>query len=296
MDRFASMMAFVRVVETGSFSAAARLLRIGQPAVSKTVAQLEHRLGVKLLTRSTRGLSPTEAGRSYYDRAKRAIHEAEEAELVARGAAAGFMGRLRISAAVTFARLYLIPRLETFLAEHPKLQLDVVLDDRIVDLVQEGVDVAFRMGTLADSSLMARRIGRCPRFVIGTPAYFERAGTPKKPADLAAHQVIVYTREGENRAWPFRQGGSAASIALKGRLNVSAAEGVRAAVFADLGLTLVSGWMFPELQSGEVRAVLTDWELPSIDLWAVFPAGRNATAKARAFISYIEKSGLNLFR
>ena len=294
MDRFAGMETFVRVVETGSFSAAGRLLRVGQPAISKTIAQLEQRLGVKLLTRSTRGLSPTEAGQNYYERAKRALEEADEADFAARGAGTGLTGRLRMSAAVTFARIHLIPQLAAFLAEHPHLNLDVVLDDRTVDLVQEGIDVAFRMGTLADSSLTARRIGRSPRFVLGTPAYFERAGTPKSPADLAAHQVVVYTSDGENRAWHFRQAGSETSVVLKGRLNVSAAEGVRAAVLANLGLTLASAWMFPELQSGEVRAVLTEWELPSIDLWAVFPTGRVATAKARAFVSYIEKSLPNL--
>lgn len=294
MDRFAGMETFVRVVETGSFSAAGRLLHVGQPAISKTIAQLEQRLGVKLLTRSTRGLSPTEAGQNYYERAKRALEEADEADFAARGAGKGLTGRLRMSAAVTFARIHLIPQLAAFLAEHPHLNLDVVLDDRTVDLVQEGIDVAFRMGTLADSSLTARRIGRSPRFVLGTPAYFERAGTPKKPADLAAHQVVVYTRDSADRAWHFRQAGSEISVVLKGRLNVSAAEGVRAAVLANLGLTLASAWMFPELQSGEVRAVLTEWELPSIDLWAVFPTGRIATAKARAFVSYIEKSLPNL--
>ena len=290
MDRFAGMETFVRVVETGSFSAAGRLLRVGQPAISKTIAQLEQRLGVKLLTRSTRGLSPTEAGQNYYERAKRTLEEADEADCAARGAGTGLTGRLRISATVTFARIHLIPQLAAFLAEHPHLNLDVVLDDRTVDLVQEGIDVAFRMGTLADSSLTARRIGRSPRFVLGTPAYFERAGTPKKPADLAAHQVVVYTHDGANRAWHFCQAGSETSVVLEGRLNVSAAEGVRAAVLANLGLTLASAWMFPELQSGEVRAVLTEWELPSIDLWAVFPTGRIATVKARAFVSYIEKS------
>lgn len=290
-DRLAAMETFVRVVETGSFSGAARFLRLGQPAISKTVAQLEARLGVKLLTRSTRGLSATEAGQSFYERAKRAIDEADEADMAARGAGTGFTGRLRVGAAVTFASLHLIPRLATFLADHPELDLDIVLDDRTVNLVQEGIDVAFRMGTLVDSSLTARRIGRCKRLVIGTPTYFERAGTPRKPADLVGHEVVVYSREGENRAWPFRQEETETSVALKGRLKVTAAEGVRAAVLAHLGLTIASAWMFaPELESKTVKPVLTDWELPSIDLWAVFPTGRIATAKARAFVSFIERS------
>ena len=148
MDRLASMETFIRVVETGSFSGAARQLRVGQPAVSKTVAQLETYLGVKLLTRSTRGLTPTEAGLGYFERAKRAIEEADEAELAARGAGTGLKGRLRVCAAVTLARIHLIPLLPQFLVQHPDLDLEVVLDDRQIDLVQEGIDLALRMGKM----------------------------------------------------------------------------------------------------------------------------------------------------
>src|SRR5258708_4268894 len=271
MDRFGSMAAVVRGVETGSFSGAARLLRLGQPAVSKTIAHLERRLGVKLLTRTTRGLSPTEAGQRFYQNATRAIEEADQADLAARGAGNGLTGRLRISAAPTFARIHLIPRLAAFLAEHPHLDLDVVLDDRYVDLVQEGIDVALRLGTLADSSLAARRIGRSPRFVIGAPSYFERAGTPRVPADLVGHEAVIYSQDGEKRVWSFRQREVETSVVLKGRLKVTAAEGVRAAVLAGLRVTGASAWMFPELQSGEVGAVLTDWDLPGTHLFALFP-------------------------
>src|SRR6202790_4093367 len=165
------METFIRVVETGSFSGAARQLRAGQPAGSKTVAQLESYLGVKLLTRSTRGLTPTEAGLGYFERAKRAIEEADEAELAARGAGTGLKGRLRVCAAVTFARIHLIALLPKFLAQHPELDLEVVLDDRQIDLVQEGIDVAPRMGKLMDSALTAGRISRCRRLVLGPPAY-----------------------------------------------------------------------------------------------------------------------------
>src|ERR1700674_2142319 len=160
MDRLASMETFIRVLETGSFSGAARQLRVGQPAVSKTVAQLENYLGVKLLTRCTRGLTPTEAGLGYFERAKRAIEEADEAELAARGAGTGLKGRLRVCAAVTFARIHLIPLLPQFLTQHPDLDLEVVLDHRQIDLVQEGIEVALRMGQRLDSALTARRLGR----------------------------------------------------------------------------------------------------------------------------------------
>ena len=290
MDRLASMQTFIRVVETGSFSGAARQLRVGQPAVSKTVAQLENYLGVKLLTRSTRGLTPTEAGLGYFERARRAIEEADEAELAARGAGAGLKGRLRISAAVTFARIHLVPLLPQFLARHADLDLEVVLDDRQIDLVQEGIDLALRMGKLVDSALTVRRIGRCKRLVLGTPRYFERAGIPATPADLSKHQAVVYL-QGEGSIWSFRRDSSEAAVKVQSRLKVSAAEGVRAAVLAHIGLTIASEWMFtPELRSGAVRAALSEWCLPPIDLWAAFPTGRAATAKARAFVDFFERS------
>jgi DNA-binding transcriptional LysR family regulator len=209
MDRLASMETFIRVVETGSFSGAARQLRVGQPAISKTIAQLEGYLGVKLLTRSTRGLTPTEAGLGYFERAKRSIEVADEAEMAARGAGTGLKGRLRICAAVTFARIHLIPLLPRFIAEHPELDLEVVLDDRQIDLVQEGIDVALRMGKLMDSTLTARRIGRCKRLVLGTPAYFDRAGTPMAPSELIQHQAVVYL-QGEGSVWSFRRDSSEA--------------------------------------------------------------------------------------
>src|SRR5437660_8588808 len=204
MDRLASIETFIRVVETASFSGAARQLRVGQPAVSKTVAQLETYLGVKLLTRSTRGLTPTEAGLGYFERAKRAIEEADEAELAARGAGTGLKGRLRVCAAVTFARIHLIPLLPQFLAHHPDLDLEVVLDDRQIDLVQEGIDLGLRMGKMLDSALTVRRVARCKRLVLGTPAYFDRAGTPSTPSELSKHQTVVYL-QGEGGVWSFRR-------------------------------------------------------------------------------------------
>src|SRR5579859_1327720 len=236
MDRLMAMQTFVRVVDNGSFSAAARHLRVGQPAVSKTVGQLEERLGVKLLARSTRGLTTTEAGQNFYERAKRAIEEADEADLAARGAGTSLTGRLRICAAVTFARLHIIPHLPAFLAAHPGLDIDVVLDDRTIDLVQEGIDVALRMGDLPNSSLTARRIGRAPRMVVGTPDYFAREGEPSAPADLIGHQAIIYQQSGGGDVWIFRQGSAETAVTVKGRLRVTAAEGVRAAVLSGMGL------------------------------------------------------------
>lgn len=289
MDRLTAMETFVGVIEAGSFSAAARRLRVGQPAVSKSIAQLEERLGVRLLLRSTRGLSPTDAGQQFYERAKRAIEEADEADQAARGASTGLSGRLRVCAAVTFARLHIVPSMKRFLAAHPNLSVEVVLDDRTVDLMEEGIDVALRMGTLADSSMTARKIGQSRRHVVGTPAYFKEAGMPAVPADLAGHQAIVYAQRGGGDAWAFVKEGSAVSVAVDGRMRVNAAEGVRAAVLADMGIAIASEWMFaPELASGAAIAVLQDWVLPAVDLWAVYPTGRVVTAKARAFVDFVE--------
>jgi len=300
VDRLTAMEAFVRVVDAGSFSGAAKQLRVGQPAVSKTVAQLEDRLGVRLLLRSTHRLTPTEAGRNFYERAKRAIEEADEAELAARGTAATLSGRLRVYAPVTFTCLNVMPRLSIFLAQHPSLDIDVVLDDRDIDLVAAGVDVALLIGRLADSAATTRKIGQCRRRVIGTPAYFEATGVPQIPADLLAHQAIVYEQRDGRPTRAFRQGTSETNVTVSGRLRVSAMEGVREGVLAGLGFAIASEWAFaPELKSGSVISVLDDWSLPAVDLWAVFPTGRQASAKARAFASFIESqmtlSGFSAF-
>jgi len=287
MDRFQAMATFVRVVETGSFSAAARQLRVGQPAVSKTIAQLENWLQVRLLARSTHALAPTHAGLRFYERARLALQEMEEAELEARGAGAGLSGRLRVSAATTFARLMIVPRLPEFLARHPALDIDLLLDDRVIDLVSEGIDVSLRMGALADSTAIARKVATGGRSVVATPAYLARAGAPAEPAEFARHQAVVYSQLED--AWTFRRGAAEVTVALRGRLRVSAAEGARAAVLADMGLAVTSEWMFsPELASGEVTRLLPEWTLPPIDLWALFPTGRLASAKARAFVDFIE--------
>jgi DNA-binding transcriptional LysR family regulator len=287
MDRLLAMTAFVRVVEAGSFSGAARVLEVGQPAVSKTVAQLEQRLNVKLLLRSTHGLTPTEAGMRFYERALVAIQEADEAELSARGAGSGLSGRLRVSAAPTFARLHVIPHLPRFLAAHPDLEVDVVLDDRMIDLIAEGIDVSLRMGTLADLGVVARKLASSPRSVLAAAGYLARAGMPRIPADLVDHETITFSQL--NNVWNFTRDGSEVSVLVRGRARFSAAEGIRAAVLADMGLAIASDWMFaPELADGRILRVLENWSLPDVDLWAVFPTGRLATAKARAFAKFVE--------
>jgi len=289
MDRHVAMETFVRVVDTGSFSAAASQMRVGQPAVSKAIAQLEEWLGVRLLLRSTRSVTPTEAGTNFYVRAKRSIEEAEEAVLAARGAGAALSGKLRVAASVCFGRLHIMRQLDRFLEKHPELEIDMVLDDRPINLVEEGIDVAFRSGSLADSTLVARKLGQARRLVMATPKYFAKHGEPKTPAELIAHQTIIYTPDGGGVSWTFRQTSAEISLAVAGRLKVTAAEGLREAVFAHLGIAITSAWNFaPELASGIVTSVLDDWELPTLDLWAVYPGGRMASAKAREFASFVE--------
>jgi len=300
MDRLAAMEAFVQVVEAGSFSSAARLLGVGQPAVSKTVAQLEERLGVQLLLRSSRRLTPTEAGQTYYEHARRSIEAADEADLAARDTYSGLTGRLRFSAAVTFARLQIVPHLGDFLAAHPALAVEAVLDDRNVDLMEEGIDVALRMGELTDSSLVARRLGAIKRIVVATPAYLAAHGEPRLPADLPGHAAVVYALGGGGSTWTFTRKeqaaaqksgtpGTSVSVTLQDRLRFTAAEGMREAVFAGLGLAVSSEGMFePEVSQGKVKAILTEWQLPALGLWAIFPAGRRASVKARRFVDFVE--------
>ncbi|WP_248737938.1 LysR family transcriptional regulator [Pseudomonas sp. MWU12-2029] len=288
MDRLAAMETFVYVVETGSFSAAARRLDIGQPAVSKTIAQLETRLGVRLLLRSTRGLTPTEAGLAFFERARRALEEADEADNAARGVAGGLSGNLRVSTAVTFGRMHVVPHLGPFLDQHPQLNVDLLLDDQNINLVEEGIDVALRLGPLSDSGLTVRKIAECRRVIVGTPAYFTSHGEPACPADLSRHRAVIYNRGG-GATWHFNKDGEEQTVTVNGRLRVSAAEGLREAVLTHQGLALGSEWMFaPELASGAVKAVMGDWVLPKQELWAVFPTGRMASAKARAFVEYVQ--------
>lgn len=289
MDRLREMELFVRVVEAGSFSAAARDLGLGQPMISKAIAGLEERLGVRLLVRSTRQLNPTEAGSAFYERALRAIAEANEADAAAQGAGAGLEGRLRICSPVTFARLHLVPMLGAFLDAHPKLRLELVMDDRTVDLLAENIDAAFRLGTLTDSALRARKLGQADRFVVASPAYLARRGAPSTPADLLEHDGIIYGQSSGGQEWLFRRGTSETSIRLRARLTLSAAEGVREAVLAGQGFTITSRWMFaPELASGAVVPVLKEWTLPPMELWVIYPSGRLTSTKARAFVKWFE--------
>ncbi len=289
MDRLAAIEIFIRVVDTGSFSAAARHYDVGQPAVSKAIAQLEEWLGVKLLLRTTRALTPTEAGTSFYQRAKRAVEETDEAVLAARGTASGLTGKLRVSAAVCFARLHIVPRLQGFLEANPASTWNSSWTTAISIWSTRVSTSRCAWGVLADSNMTARRIAEARRRVIGTPEYFRRHGVPAAPADLLAHQSVIYTRDGGGEDWKFLKETAEVSVRMQGRLKISATEGLRAAVLSDMGLAIASEWAFtPELKSGTVVSVMDDWMLPTISLSAVYPTGRLASTKARQFTTFVE--------
>jgi DNA-binding transcriptional LysR family regulator len=214
-----------------------------------------------------------------------------EAERVISGSLDSVSGKLRVSAAVTFGRLHLMPLIKQFLKRYPELSIGLELDDRDIDVLQEGIDVALRMGTLTDSNMFARRIATSPRIVVATPGYLAAAGIPTSPADLSRHEVVVYSRRGGGDSWSFKKGDTVSTISVSGRIRSGAAEGVRAAVLEDMGIAIASRWMFArEVASGRVQTILTEWQLPAIDLWAVFPSRRFLSASARAFITFVEQS------
>src|SRR5882672_4666778 len=247
-DRLAAMEIFVRVVDAGSFSAAATQLGVGQPSISKAVAQLEERLGVRLLVRSTRSLSLTGAGRTFYENAKSAVERVNHAERVARGPG-GLSGTLRVSASLCFSRIHVMPRLPEFLAQHPGMDINIIVNDRYVNLAEEGVDLALRTGKFTDTSLNVRKMAQAHRRVMATSTYWKAHEKPKTPTDLLAHECVILERDGKViDEWLFRKGALECTMKMRGRLKVNAAEGLREAVLSGLGIVVVSEWLFsPEL-------------------------------------------------
>jgi DNA-binding transcriptional LysR family regulator len=290
VDLLSTMRSFVRVYEMRSFSAAAKDLNLSQPSISKAVAQLEQELGVQLFLRSTRGLGPTDAGHTFYDHATRTLDEADLAVKAVKGEDAPLTGRLRVGGTITFMRQHIIPKLPGFMALHPGLSIDMLLDDGNIGLVEEGAEVSLRMGKLASSNLTARKIGQCRRIVVATPGYLEQHGAPKVPADLAKHAAIVLSRGEGGDHITFAKDGISTEVVLQARVRISALEGLRAAVLAGLGVAVASEWILQdELDNGRVVEMLPDWRMPPLDLWVVLPGGaRHASPKARAFIAFVE--------
>lgn len=289
MDRFAALQTFVATFESGSFSAAARRLDMGQPAISKTIAQLEAHLGTRLFARTTHGLSATEAARAFYVHAKEALAQLDEGEQAARAEGDGISGLLRVTAPVTFSRMQIVPHLGRFFDAHPALRLDLVQDDRPVDLLREGVDLALRIGPQPDSTMTARRLARTTRVLVASRRFVERHGEPAAPTDLHRFPFVLYTHGGVARDLRLRRNDEDVAVAMSGPLCVSSAEGLRAAVLAGLGLAVTSRWVFrDELAAGDVVALLPGWSLGHVDLFAVYPTGAQPGAKARAFATFVE--------
>jgi DNA-binding transcriptional LysR family regulator len=286
-DRFFSLQLFARVARTGSFSVAAREFGISQPTASRMVAALEKKIGASLLTRSTRAVTLTEAGADYLIRAETILAALDEADHAARGTGE-LRGVLRVATSPSFAVRTLFPILGRFSNEHPQLRIEFTLNDDRQDLVGEAVDVAVRIGTLNDSSLIARKIGVNRRVLVAAPAYLKSAGAPQSPADLVNHTVIVGPAGRGMEGWSFSKDGKPTSVRVDGRYIVNGAEGATAAAVNGLGI--ISAGFFgvqAELESGALVRLLPDWEMGAVDVNIILPAGKAAKPSARAFTDFL---------
>lgn len=286
-DRLSALRLFTRVARTGSFSRAGREFGLSQPSASRIVAALEREVGAALLARTTRAVTLTEAGADYLARIEPLLAELEEADHAARGTGE-LRGLLRIGLSSSFAVRAVIPRLPAFMAAHPALRIDLLMNDQYQDLLGEGVDVALRFGSLPDSSAVARRIGTVQRLLVASPSYLAKAGTPQTPADLSNHAIIVGPVGIEAEAWSFRKDGETVTARVEGRLTITANEGAIAAAAAGLGIALTGRWgCLAELNNGALVQVLKEWQMDTADIHALFPAGRAAKPSARAFTDYL---------
>ncbi|MDI9227894.1 LysR family transcriptional regulator, partial [Serratia bockelmannii] len=240
MGKFADYETYACVYESGSFTAAARRLHVGQPAVSKAVARLEQQLGTRLMLRSTHGLQPTDAGQQLYQRTRRILNELAETEALVQSAGETLSGRLRVASAAVFARIVPLPDLTAFMRANPRLNVDLLLDDGNLSLIEEGIDIALCIGELEDSGFTARKLGEVKQCVIGTPGYFAAAGMPQRPEDLLQHEMVIYHHRGGGEQWRFSRGEEQRTLRLPGRMRVNAAECVRELVMADFGATVAS--------------------------------------------------------
>jgi DNA-binding transcriptional LysR family regulator len=285
-DHLAALRLFVRVARQGSFSAAGRDLKIPQPTASRTIAALEREIGAALFTRTTRAVTLTEAGAEFLARIEPILAALDEAEHAARGTGE-LRGLLRVGLSSSVAIREVIPRLPAFVARHPALRLDLVMDDQVQDLVAEGVDVALRFGTLPDSTATARRITAWPRVLVASPDYLARAAAPIAPAELAAHVLIVGPSP-PGHHWTFARNGEIVAVRIDGRLTISLNEAATAAAVAGLGIvSMTLGGCRAELTSGKLVRVLPDWDMGLVVLHALFGVGRAAKPAARAFADFL---------
>jgi DNA-binding transcriptional LysR family regulator len=286
-DRLQELTVFVRAAESGSFSRAARELGLSQPSVSRIIGELEARLGVTLLLRTTRRITVTDAGALFLDRAREILAEIEDAEDAARGLDS-LRGTLRLAIPIVYGTREMIPRLPKFLSMHPLLRLELSVADQRQDLVAEGADVAIRLGDLGDSVFGARKLQTLQRVLVASPTYLAARGTPKAPADLASHDCIFGPGNFGRDSWSFTRNGGETSVDVRGRIHTDSGPGVFASVMAGLGIAMVSTVMVgPEIKAGALVPLLRSYKLSSVDVHAVFPAGPRPSTKVRALVDFL---------
>lgn len=289
MDRLTEMEAFVQVVDHGGFTEAARRMHLSKSAVSKHVAGLEARLGVRLLNRTTRRVNPTELGLVYYDRARSVLAEAGEADSMVTAMQATPRGSLRVSAPVTFGVRPLAAVVAGFLADYPEVDINLVLDDRFVEVVAEGFDLAVRIGTLADSSLRARKLAETRMVIAAAPAYLAAAGTPATIDDLSDHRLLHYSQLATGNFWRLRTpSGEERQVRVGGRLTVNNGEALMRAAEAGVGVAQIPSFMLGDaLSSGRLVEILIHRAPEVLGIYALYPQGRFPQPKLRAFVDYL---------
>ena len=293
MDKLFAIQTFVRVAETGSFSAVAKELGSSQSSVSKNVAALEKDLCVKLLSRTTRSISLTEEGERYFEQVSRLVAEIQDAESTLKKGAYQLSGVLRVAASVAYGKKFLIPLIDQFLKQHTEVKIDLNLSDDFVDIVEQGIDVAIRIGELADSSLLARRIGTTQRALVASKSYIEQMkqtlGLPEHPAELAQYQCIIYTALQSRNVWEFSaQDGTTTKVRVNGNFQSNSSEAIREAGLRGLGICYSPIWLFEDaLKSGEMAILMQAWTMRPLPIQVVYPAERKNSAKVRAFIEYL---------
>jgi len=290
MDTLDGIRLFIRVVETGSFSKASAGLGITQPTATKHVAALEARLKARLFHRSTRGVTPTEVGALYYEKCKLILREMDEADNVATLMQSRLQGTLRINASVAFGRRVVTPLVLRFMQQHPGLQVELGFEDRYVNLVEQGVDLAIRMGRLADSTLGARFLGLNPWVLVASKAYLSAHGTPRKPTDVTGHAALIYSTVQGDERWHFTGAdGHTQPIAVKGPLRSNNLSALLAAARAGMGLAVLPWYVAHDsVKNGTLQPLLERWTLPSQEIHAVFPSPRHVPEKVNAFVNWLQ--------
>lgn len=289
MDRFTALRVFRAVVDCGSFAAAARELRLSNAAVSKNIGELEAHLGTRLLNRTTRSMSLTEAGAIYHERVGRALDELQEAETALGPMQQEPKGLLRVNAPMTLTLTALSPVMHKFLERYPELTVDLQMDDRRVDIIEEGFDIAIRgSDNLEDSSLIARRLMGLRHVLCGAPDYFDRYGVPDVPDALKGHTCVQFTLSGHASEWSFRRDGRTVRVAVDGRYKVTSSIAVRDALLAGFGVSLIPLlYVRDDIEQGRLRTVLDDWSMVETSIYAVYPTRRYLLAKVRAFLDFL---------